>query len=253
MAARPTRSSPDRLSISVDFVNDSDFLRTHAPPAPPAPPFATPPPPAPPRDDLEPLHIRSEEQPSPFFVRQHDILDDGLPPPPRAGWPTRHVDVYVRLHALANLPSAGGPAAGGGRPHFSVELRLADSVYKNPPCPSDGGVGCALDQEVRVPLDEAALAAATSTGDAGGPGPCLTATCYDCALFSETDVVGSVSFRVADVLRLSPGWHEAECRLAARDGETVVGPGGEPTTLGLAFLVDEGSFAKVRAPRGGEG
>ena len=105
-----------------------------------------------------------------------------------------------------------------------------------------------LAQEVRIPLDEgvlAAAAAAAAASGSGGTGPSFTATCYDCGLFSETDVVGTVSFLVRDVLRLSKGWHETTCTLVSPDGERVVGHDGVATELRLAFFTDEGFTAKV--------
>ena len=108
------------------------------------------------------------------------------------------------------------------------------------------GGGTGREQELRIPLEESVLAAAATTTTTSGPqGPVITATCYDCGLFSETDVIGTVSFRVADVLRLSKGWHEVTCQLAGIDGERVLGQNGSPTELRLAFFTDEGFHAKV--------
>lgn len=150
MASQPARSPQNHnsVSINVDIVHESE-PSAHRPAARPAALFAAAASEprgraAPARDDLEPILITAEDQQSPFYVRQHDILDDGLPPIPRAGWPTKQVDCYVRLFSLAHLPRTSGPVS--GRSHFSVELSLGDSLFKNPPCPGDVDEGCVLNQ-----------------------------------------------------------------------------------------------------------
>ena len=149
MATRPASSLQERaaVSINVDIVHESDTAprstRAHAAPiaaaaSGPENDITVN------REDLDPPHITSVDQETPFFVRQHDVLDDGLPPLPRSGWPTKQMDCYVRLFALSHLPRSSGPVS--GRSHFSVELSLGESVYKNLPCPGDVDQGCVLDQ-----------------------------------------------------------------------------------------------------------
>jgi hypothetical protein len=86
---------------------------------------------------------------------------------------------------------------------------------------------------------------AAAAADGAHRGPNITATCYDCGLFSETDVLGTVSFRVAEILRLSQGWREVTCQLASPEGERIVGENGAPTELRLAFLIEKGFLAQV--------
>ena len=69
----------------------------------------------------------------PFFcatsIRQRDILDDGEPPPPRAGLPIHRVSLRCVIKELLNLPTQRE-----GTHYFSLEIDIGDRVYRTPVC-----------------------------------------------------------------------------------------------------------------------
>ena len=181
-------------------------------------------------------------------VRQRDILDDGEPPRPRAGWPVRHLILHCLIQELDNLPSDMGS---GRLPYFFVEVRVGDNVYKTQVCQGDelrrGYVR--FNQLIKAQVDDEVLEAVSksiNSSEAGSAAPCLTITCFDCSLRFKDKVVGRVVFSMANMLELnSEGWHEIFCNFVDIDGNEVFGYGGDPATLSLAIHIDERCKIKV--------
>jgi hypothetical protein len=112
------------------------------------------------------------------YIKQYDILDDGEPPPPRAGWPIQQLNLRVIVLNLEHPPLLKGPQ---DMSYFSLELHLGDQVYKTPVCMGDSTDGfIKFDQLFTAHIDDDVLEAVAASLRDGTVGPVLTAVVYDC-------------------------------------------------------------------------
>ena len=196
------------------------------------------------------LQEHNEQKPCTFFasyVRQRDILDDGEPPRPRAGWPVRNLILCCLVQELDHLPSDAGSYR---VPYFFVEVRVGAHVYKTQVCRGDesrqGYVR--FNQLIKAQVDDEILETVTkSEGYTDkSAGPCLTITCFDCSRRFKSNVVGRVVFSLSNMLKLnSEGWHEISCNLVDLEGLEVLGDDRSAATLCMAIHVDERCKVKV--------
>ena len=112
------------------------------------------------------------------YIRQYDILDDGEPPPPRAGWPIQQLNLRCIVKNLEHPPLLKGPEE---RSYFSMELHLGDQVYKTPVCMGDATAGfIKFDQLFTAHIDDDVLESVAVSLRDGTVGPALTAVVFDC-------------------------------------------------------------------------
>ena len=112
------------------------------------------------------------------YIKQYDILDDGEPPPPRAGWPIQQLNLRAIVLNLEHPPLLKGPQ---NISYFSLELHLGDQVYKTPVCMGDATQGFVkFDQLFTAHIDDDVLEAVAVSLRDGTVGPVLTAVVYDC-------------------------------------------------------------------------
>jgi hypothetical protein len=181
------------------------------------------------------------------YVLQRDVLDDGEPPKPRAGWPARHLKLFCLIQELDHLSRDMGSYR---VPYFFIEVRVGDHVYKTQVCEGDTSrMGYVkFNQMIKAQIDDEILQAVSqSMNDPSKICPCLTVTCFDCGRRFKNRVVGRVVFSLADLLEInSEGWHELSCNFIDSDGQAVVGDDGNVTTLSMAVHLDERCKVKVR-------
>mmetsp|Transcript_29313 Transcript_29313/g.77001 ORF Transcript_29313/g.77001 Transcript_29313/m.77001 type:complete len:1413 (+) Transcript_29313:40-4278(+) len=172
------------------------------------------------------------------YIRQRDIFDDGEPPPPRAGWPIQQLNLRCIVKDLTHPPL---PRTSQQMVYFSLELHLGDQVYKSPVCAGDPAKGYVrFDQLFCTHIDDDVLEAVSASYHDGSKAPVLTAVLYDCSRRFKNTVAGHVTVSVSDLLEIhQEGWHSLVCKLVDNDGKDVLGADGEPSTLALAFDVDE--------------
>ena len=153
------------------------------------------------------LSLKAMDKPfvqRPFYashVRQRDILDDGEPPRPRAGWPVRHLTLYCLIEELDHLPRDAGSYR---VPYFFVEVRLGNHVYKTQVCQGDTSrIGYVrFNQLIKAQVDDEILEAVSKLGNGVSgnlDGPCLTVTCFDCGRRFKNNIVGQVIFSMANL------------------------------------------------------
>jgi hypothetical protein len=181
------------------------------------------------------------------YVLQRDILDDGEPPKPRAGWPTRHLKLFCLIQELEHLPQDKGSSR---VPYFFIEVRVGDHVYKTQVCEGDDSRQgyVKFNQLIKAQIDDEILQAVSqSMNDASKTCPCMTVTCFDCGRRFKNHVVGRVVFSLADLLEINKeGWYELRCNFIDSDGQDVVGDDDQVTALSMAVHLDERCKVKVR-------
>ena len=178
-------------------------------------------------------------------LQQRDILDDGEPPPPRAGWPVQQLNLICIVQALEHLPVVKDPVL---IPYFSLELNIGSQTYKTPVCDGDAVAGRVnFDQVFNTLIGDEIFDGLSKSIQDGTEGPCLSATCYDCSRRLREHVVGHVVLSMADLLEIQQeGWHTLSCRLVNSEGKEVIGRDGCRATLSMAFNIDERCKVKVR-------
>ncbi len=123
------------------------------------------------------------------YIKQIDILDDGEPPPPRAGWPIQQLNLQCIVKNLEHPPVIKSHHEAA---YFSIELHLGDQVYKTPVCTGNAQHGYVkFDQLFITHIDDDVLEAVSTSIRDGTPGPALTAIIWDCGRrFKNTVRVG---------------------------------------------------------------
>ena len=179
------------------------------------------------------------------FVGQRDVLDDGEPPRPRAGWPTRELLLHVLVEGLDHLPARASVAR---RNLYMVELKVGRKVYATQVCPAEEGLGgyVRMGQLVKARVEAEVLEAVSRSVNEGLPPPCLVATAYDCGLRYRHRVVGRVVLGVADLLGIvSEGWQPLALEMVDAEGDKVVGIDAEVATMHVTVHLDERCKVKV--------
>jgi hypothetical protein len=112
------------------------------------------------------------------YIKQTDILDDGEPPPPRAGWPIQQLNLRCIVKNLEHPPIVKSHQEIA---YFSIELHLGDQIYKTPVCTGNTELGYVkFDQLFSAHIDDDVLEAVSTSIRDGTQGPALTAIIYDC-------------------------------------------------------------------------
>ncbi len=174
------------------------------------------------------------------YIPQHDVLDDGEPPKPRAGPPEMHMELQVLVYDAQHLPKLRD---GDASSHYICEVSFQDQSRKTLVKAGNAIDGCAFMERLALHVHEMSLDLAKFARGTDAHGPIITCALHDCGRYARNDLLGRMHVCLKD-LTVEEGDGTSEdapktiryCEtLQGPDGQTLIGVDGQETVLCIVF------------------
>lgn len=178
------------------------------------------------------------DRPFPFtnaqYITQTDILDDGLPPVPRAIAAQRHLEVMVLVKEVNHLPQRDEDLD-LEQTFYCVNMTINNELFQTDPRRGNHFFGCKWYERFDVNVPESVLRDARQAFFMDELGPVFSLSLYDSGKYSAKSALGQADVPVKDILDVVEEGLIVSVRLKDTSGDDVIGADGEITCIHLTF------------------
>ena len=172
------------------------------------------------------------------YIPQVDIVEDGLPPVPRAVAAQRHLEVMLLIKEVKHLPERRDGLSDSDITIYCVSVSLNDEAQSAVQTQARRGSvqdGCKWYERFSIHVPEELLKEARIASLEERPGPVFSLDLHDSGKYSTDVSIGKAQIAVKDILDLVEDGLVVSTTLQGPDGEYVMGLDGKQTCLELMF------------------